>query len=125
MSNFKPFNLEAALAGAPVVTRCGEKVTQLTRFIAAAERYNLVGVVDQLMIRWDRFGVAANSNESLGLFMALTKKTGWIAHRSSSHRSSLRDLCECVCSTKEQLIKQLHIDEDDLDWVIQEISWEE
>jgi hypothetical protein len=41
----KPFNLEEALAGKPVVTRGGYKVSQLTKFNGIT-KFSLVGVVE-------------------------------------------------------------------------------
>lgn len=40
----KPFNLEAALSGAPVVNGHGEEVLQITRFLTTNDPYCLVGV---------------------------------------------------------------------------------
>jgi hypothetical protein len=59
----KPFNLEEALAGKPVVTRDGREVTQLHRF-SGGYKYTLVGIVDNVSIN--------------DLFMASTKRTGYI-----------------------------------------------
>ena len=41
----KPFNLEEALAGAKVVTRSGEEVSQLTLFKDVKNDYPLLGVI--------------------------------------------------------------------------------
>jgi hypothetical protein len=42
----KQFNLEKALAGEPVVTRNGKKVTQLT-LLDVKSKYSLIGVIDE------------------------------------------------------------------------------
>lgn len=76
----KPFNLEAALAGAPVVTRAGVTVTQLTRF-SINSGPALRGVVDGVLISWyDDGGLCLGKKPvtALDLFMASTIKTGWV-----------------------------------------------
>ena len=51
----KPFNLERALAGDPVVTRAGEPVTQLTVFDADEMDY-IYGVVNREVLSWNDSG---------------------------------------------------------------------
>lgn len=43
----KPFNLEEALAGKPVVTRSGAKVTQIMKLDIAETRYPIFAVIDK------------------------------------------------------------------------------
>lgn len=45
----KPFNLEEALAGAKVVTRSGEEVSQLTLFKDVQNDYPLFGVIGKYL----------------------------------------------------------------------------
>jgi hypothetical protein len=77
----RPFDLEKALAGEPVVTRSGKKVTQLTHFKyrdLSQAPYPLYGVIESLTLNyWTFEGKAAyrscESNDDL--FMASTKQT--------------------------------------------------
>ena len=81
MKQLKPFNLEQALAGAPVTTRDGTKVIRLIALPEAKPQSRLVAVLED--------GETATFNEggryysmrdsSLDLFMAPTKKEGYIA----------------------------------------------
>jgi hypothetical protein len=75
----KPFNLERALAGDPVVTRDGKPVTQLTLFNISG-RFPLVGVVDNSNESWTPTGLlCANGQTScFDLFMAPKKRTVWV-----------------------------------------------
>lgn len=72
----KPFNLEAALAGAPVCTRDGREVTQLHKFDGVT--YGLVGVIQGQLYTWSVDGVA-DTGSCRDLCMAPVKKTGWVA----------------------------------------------
>jgi len=77
----KPFNLEQALAGAPVITRDGTKVIRLIELPEAKPQSRLVAVLED--------GETATFNEggryysmrdsSLDLFMAPSKKEVYIA----------------------------------------------
>jgi hypothetical protein len=75
----KPFNLERALAGDPVVTRDGRPVTQLTLFNIPG-RFPLVGVVDNSNESWTPTGLfCVNGKTSyFDLFMAPKKRTVWV-----------------------------------------------
>jgi len=80
----KPFDLEKALAGKPVVTRDGNKVTQLTLFKTRRKQF-LFGVVefddysnnyDNIIVTWDINGRYYNpydyiksNNDNFDLFM--------------------------------------------------------
>lgn len=79
----KPFNLERALAGDPVVTRDGEPVTQLTQFIGLDSEEALFGVQDKKVRRWFLDGkYIADDYSRLDLFMAPVKREGWLIVRS-------------------------------------------
>lgn len=70
----KPFDLEAALRGAPVVTRNGREVTQLTRFYDVKSKNPLRGVVLGDIYGWPMDGaVWTNGACPEDLFMADTK----------------------------------------------------
>ena len=81
--NLKPFNLEKALAGDPVVTRDGKKVTEIVRLKTVDNIHcNIIGVVDGIPRHYEMDGVC---NEGfviphLQLFMApkIVKKSGWL-----------------------------------------------
>ena len=76
----RPFNLEAALAGAPVQTRDGRPVTQLVKF-DCDDRFCIAGVVSRLLYLWDEDGTPYHIgvDEGRHLCMAPVKKTGWVA----------------------------------------------
>ena len=75
----KPFNLEAALAGAPVCTRDGREVAQLKEY-ELIQGKRLVGVLSGTLMIWLPDGRDTGKFDSQwDLFMAPTKKTGWVA----------------------------------------------
>ena len=53
----KPFDLERALAGDPVVTRDGRPVTQLTLFEETDTDYCLYGVAGGTLLNWRKTGI--------------------------------------------------------------------
>lgn len=74
-ADLKPFDLEKALAGEPVVTRQGEEVIQLTLF-KTNDIYNLAGVVDGELLRFTPTGeYLRNESHELDLFMKVEVKT--------------------------------------------------
>jgi hypothetical protein len=81
----KPFDLEAALDGAPVQTRDGRPVTQLTHFTVASD-YSLAGVIEGYLYQWKLDGSLPSSldDSRLDLVMAPVKKTGWVARLDDS-----------------------------------------
>jgi hypothetical protein len=74
----KPFDLQKALAGEPVVTRSGQPVTQLTKFSFIKVEYSVYGVIDGKIHRWVRSGQydLDVENNDLDLFMAEPEK--WV-----------------------------------------------
>lgn len=79
----KPFNLEKALAGAPVVTRDGKEVTQLHWFELGAHAYPLFGVIHyeskQIVKSFTKDGEEYTNMDSVNdLFMKTTKKVGYV-----------------------------------------------
>lgn len=80
--NKKPFNLERALAGEPVITRDGKKVTELTHFktLHPASEHPLTGVLDgrRETFRLDgTFGLTPRRSE-YDLFMAPKIIKAWV-----------------------------------------------
>lgn len=79
----KPFNLEKALNGHPVVTRCGIEVINLHYFKESSSIYKLHGVVkakyNSSVKNWTDEGVF-NKDEpcSLDLFLKTEKKTVYV-----------------------------------------------
>ena len=80
----KPFNLEAAKAGAPVVTRSGEAVRHLCFDILSYHGWTVGGLVKEngyeIFSTWKVDGsyVANSSEHPLDLVMAPVKKDGWV-----------------------------------------------
>jgi hypothetical protein len=68
----KPFDIEKALDGEPVVTRSGQPVTELTLFYATKEEYCLRGVLEHEIMGWSVSGEYDKNieNHSRDLFMA-------------------------------------------------------
>jgi hypothetical protein len=75
----KKFNLEEALAGAPVVTRDGREVSQLTLFDCLSV-YRLYGVVGGLVMEWTKEGRhdIRYDKHQRDLFMKPKKVERWI-----------------------------------------------
>jgi len=75
----KPFDLEAALAGAPVVTRDGIPVTDLHCFDGADEAYKVCALVEGRVVPVHADGRYLSCGESsFDLFMAPVKRGGWV-----------------------------------------------
>jgi hypothetical protein len=77
----KKFNLESALAGEPVTTRHGKKVTQLHLFKSAKLIQPLYGTIegDEDILSWTTNGIYNPTKEtSWDLVMATEKKSIWI-----------------------------------------------
>ena len=78
----KPFDLEAALKGAPVMTRGGMAVTELTRFHQAEAA--LLGVIRGKLYGWNLDGThytnaaGSISKAAYDLVMATRKITYWV-----------------------------------------------
>lgn len=77
----KPFNLQEALAGKPVITRAGLKVTGLCKF-TFAKKYPIVATIEGLdepmFFHLDgAFGTPSYA-PLYDLFMQSEKKSGWV-----------------------------------------------
>ena len=70
--NLKPFNLEEALAGKPVVTRGGRKVTEIYHFKTAnQDQFPITAIIDKEKFGYDLSGHFMGSGETeYDLFMA-------------------------------------------------------
>lgn len=80
----KPFNLEAALAGARVVTRDGREVTQLIKFNILNSYLSIYGVIDGILKVWtiEGFSYPYDGESKLDIFMAPSIKTVFVARYS-------------------------------------------
>jgi hypothetical protein len=75
----KPFDLERALAGDPVVTREGRTVTQLVKFDVGGAIDVVYGVFDGHISSWSVNGRYWSDCESKhDIFMAPKKRTVWV-----------------------------------------------
>jgi hypothetical protein len=75
----KPFNLQEALAGKPVVTRNGSAVKQFAYF-PEGEDYTVAALADSELHTYTSEGKYVDNGLEYGydLFMASAKKTGWV-----------------------------------------------
>jgi hypothetical protein len=69
----KPFDLQAALDGAKVVTRLGYEVTQLVKF-DVRQRMTVAGVVNGNIYWWKEDGTGSGNCNALDMFMYEPKK---------------------------------------------------
>ena len=81
--NLKPFNLEKALAGEPVVTRDGRQVTDIAIFNSLNDERNTFAVIDGQFYQFTKNGKYSryeNMDYCLDLFMTpkIIKKSGWL-----------------------------------------------
>lgn len=103
----KPFNLEAALDGAKVITCDGREVTQLTMFNVNKNGYVLYGVLDDTVYSWLISGkyYYAIDESKFDLFMATNTKSIWVARVGDGIRIGAHP-------TKKEC-KEAHPDADD------------
>ena len=77
--NLKPFDLEAALQGAAVVTREGKEVSELVVLKTLTYGRNLFAVIDGLLYSFYYDGkVYENEEYKNDLFMKPTQVTKWV-----------------------------------------------
>lgn len=100
----KPFNLEQALAGAPVITRDGTKVIRLFTVPEANPEHRLVAVfddgrVDTLYENGKYYEAQDYHND---LFMVPTKKEGYINICKDEHTEHIAVNSTFVYRTKEE-----------------------
>ena len=77
----KPFDLERALAGDPVITRNGLPVTQFVLFKDTNHSYNLHGVLEKCVVSFTENGLfyQGGIHSKNDLFMAPKTQKLWIA----------------------------------------------
>jgi len=79
----KPFNLERALAGDPVMTKDGRLVTQLVLFRNVSTSHPIFGVIHDEVFTWTmEGGCYVKTPSASDLLMAPVKREGWIIVRS-------------------------------------------
>jgi hypothetical protein len=84
MTNLKPFNLERALAGDPIVTRDGRKVTEIYYFKTCTEVNCIVCIIDGEKLCYRINGEWSIQEHKLDLFMApKTKKVYFYINKHS------------------------------------------
>jgi hypothetical protein len=77
----KPFNLERALAGDPVVTRDGQKVQRVVHLPEVSDKdYCVIAVIDGAIHVFDEHGMnlPGGGIATKDLFMASCKRTVWV-----------------------------------------------
>jgi hypothetical protein len=107
----KEFNLERALAGEPVITRNGKKVTQLHLFKNDELIQPLYGMVegDDDVFNWSTYGKYNFSKQtSFDLFMAPEKRSCWVNVYQNSKLESIQIFAGDSYPNKETAIE--HID---------------
>lgn len=81
-TKLKPFDLEAALRGEPVVTRDGREVTQVTNFDAPNDPNPVVAVIDgntqSFTLTGAYFGQGKENEYDLFMVTKTVKKEGWV-----------------------------------------------
>lgn len=97
----KPFNLEAALAGEPIETRDGRKVTELHYFKTSGESFSVIAIVDGYSHSYTtNGGYQLYRDHELDLVMSAKKHTVWHCvfknrggvHASDAHYGTEADL---------------------------------
>lgn len=83
----RPFDLDAAVRGEPVVTRDGEKVTELYYFKTTNETRKLCAVIEGNIVWFDDVGKINGAQEfGYDLFMASKTKTYYMnVYKSVCH----------------------------------------
>jgi hypothetical protein len=78
----KPFNLEEALDGKPVVTRSGDPVTQIVKFdLKNNIPYSIAGIHNGHICTWSYegiFNISTDTQHQMDLFMAEVEKVQWV-----------------------------------------------
>ncbi len=77
--NTKPFDLEEALAGKPVVTRSGQKVTEIVSFKTEGLTYPIRAIIGNGCLGFTKEGMfdTGGSVSDMDLFMKVETKTVW------------------------------------------------
>jgi len=80
-TKLKPFNLEKALAGEKVVTRDGRNVVEIVKLVKAVGSHTVIAVKEDgswASYTSDGYSWTKGSLSDNDLFMAPTKKQGWV-----------------------------------------------
>ena len=108
--NLKPFNLEKALAGAKVVTRNGQEVTEIYECKTTAKgQQNIVSVVDGEAILHNKQGrfFTRDSESVLDLFMLPEVKTYWLnIYRGKDECNLMVTSCICLAETEAKFMAE-------------------
>jgi hypothetical protein len=114
----KPFNLEEALAGKPVVCKNGWEVTEIVYMPTVISRLKLLAVAHGVVRAYDREGNfnSFSDNNELQLFMAEEKKSIWINVYDnerdlfvSTHKTSDEAIEKAISTTEFNYIKTIEI----------------
>ena len=84
----KPFNLRAALEGAPVITKIGDEVVRIVHLPEAAPSSRVVAVFDngELNHYFENGRYDEELESNIDLVMVSTTKTGWVnVHKDYSN----------------------------------------
>lgn len=102
-TKLKPFNLEKALAGEKVVTLGGQEVVKIVHFKDATPDERVIFQVEDVVYLCSEDGkyYTTGSGSQLDLFMAPTKKQGWMNIYKTSV-NSLVAYTSGVYETKQQ-----------------------
>jgi hypothetical protein len=100
----KPFNLQAALAGKPVVTRDGRKVTKIVHFSEAeSSGWRVVGIATGEVLPVNEFGSYHGTIDSpKDWFMASEKKEGWVNIWGAGRIPGYRERGYKIFSTQQE-----------------------
>jgi hypothetical protein len=74
----KPFDLQKALAGEPVVTKNGQSVSQLTLFSLTKDDYCIYGVIEGRIQRWTLIGQYDFNHKNHDLDLFIGEREQWV-----------------------------------------------
>lgn len=111
----KPFDLELAKAGHPVQTRDGRKA-RIICYDRLSEDYHLVGLIksgyDNPVESMHTFTNDGNASivgpTDLDLFMATTKKEGWVNIYKKGINPYFHYKTDCIWNSKEDAINNIN-----------------
>ena len=126
----KPFNLQEALAGKPVTTRGGDKITRVIHVPESADGYQLTVVRAgrsplQTADNGQYFGSNSTQQSYYDLFMASEKKEGWIGVGQTNKYSEKIALVTHAYATEQEARDQFIRDFGYTPAAVIKISWEE
>lgn len=96
MTNLKPFNLECALAGDPVVSKDGNTYTQFFHFSKSHNKHSVYCVDKHYAIC--RFTENGCFEDIMKLYMAPNTKKLWIDINKESAKNSVHLMCKVSSS---------------------------